>query len=152
MTVAARGSWGSRLGRSRRLPLFDVPAAPYHARGDGSADDGPTIQAAIDDAAAVGGGIVFLPAGTYLLKSLNEQTGVRYYLLNYYSGVALVGSGRETTILQAGPGMPNETRIISAHSADGTGRVTRALFQNFTVAGAADQQPDAQSKVGVTHV
>jgi len=152
MIVAAQGPWGSTLGPSRRLPLFDVTAAPYHARGDGFADDGPAIQAAIDDAAAVGGGIVFLPAGTYLLKSLNEQTGVRYYLLNYYSGVALVGSGRETTILQAGPGMPNETRIISANSADGTGRVTGALFKNFTVDGAADQQPDAQSMVGISNV
>ena len=61
-------------------------------------------------------------------------------------------SGRETTILQAGPGMPNETRIISANSADGTGRVTGALFKNFTVDGAADQQPDAQSMVGISNV
>src|SRR2546426_593619 len=68
MIVAAQGPWGSTLGPSRRLPLFDVTAAPYHARGDGSS------------------------------------------------------------------------------------RVSGALFKNFTLDGAADLQPDAQSMVGISNV
>src|SRR2546423_4847448 len=119
MIVAAQGPWGSTLGPSRRLPLFDVTAAPYHARGDGFADDGPAIQAAIDDAARAGGGIVYLPAGTYLLNSVQWQKGVRAFLLNYFSGIAIIGAGRNLTTLRAAPGLPNETRILSANSADG---------------------------------
>jgi len=39
----------------------DVPGL----KGDGKADDGPAIQAALDEAGARGGGVVALPAGQY---------------------------------------------------------------------------------------
>lgn len=41
----------------------------YGAAGDGVADDTAEIQAAIDAAAAAGGGVVFLPAGTYKITA-----------------------------------------------------------------------------------
>jgi hypothetical protein len=43
--------------------LYNVKA--YGALGNGSADDTTAIQAAIDAASAMGGGIVFVPRGTY---------------------------------------------------------------------------------------
>ena len=42
---------------------------PYGAKGDGMADDTAAIQSALNDAAAGGGGIVFLPQGDYLILS-----------------------------------------------------------------------------------
>ena len=61
------------LTARHRLPLFpdwqaaetvNVRAAPYHARGDGEADDTRALQAAIDEH-----DVVFLPKGRYLLSA-----------------------------------------------------------------------------------
>lgn len=41
----------------------------YGALGNNTTNDAPAIQATIDAASAAGGGIVFLPVGTYLLQS-----------------------------------------------------------------------------------
>ena len=48
-------------------PLFDVTAAPYNADPSGTTDSTAAIQSAID-AAAAGGGVVFLPAGIYRVE------------------------------------------------------------------------------------
>ena len=137
--------------RSRRL-IIDVTQPPYRARGDGLANDAPAIQAALDEAAAAGGAVVYLPAGTYQLGSIQEQAGVRYYILNYQSGVSMVGAGRDLTVLRAPAGMPDQTRIISADSADGWSRVSNAAFHDFTIDGNAASQPDARSSVGISNV
>lgn len=50
-------------------PIIDVTRAPYNAVGNGLADDRGAIQAALDAAGALGGGIVFLPAGTYKISN-----------------------------------------------------------------------------------
>lgn len=47
---------------------YDVKSPAFGAKGDGSADDLPALQKAIDTCAQNGGGWVFLPAGTYLLN------------------------------------------------------------------------------------
>lgn len=75
---------------------LDVTAPPYGARGDGTGDDRPAIQQAIDDAAAMPrGGVVLLPPGTYMISApgLNQKTGVH-----------LVGISREATLLKLLPG------------------------------------------------
>jgi hypothetical protein len=59
--------------------VHDVIAA-YGARGDGTADDAPAVQAAIDAAVRAGGGTVALQTGTYAIAStlrLVEASGVR---------------------------------------------------------------------------
>ena len=45
--------------------VFNVKHPDYGAVGDGSADDGPAIQLALNAAHAAGGGKVYFPAGTY---------------------------------------------------------------------------------------
>ena len=152
MMVPAADGPSVALGTLAYRRRFNVKDSPYGAIGDGVVDDGPAIQAAIDDAARAGGGVVILPAGTYLLNSVQWQTGVRAYLLNYFSGIAIVGAGRNLTTLRAGPGLPNETRILSANSADGTRRVSDVHLQDFTVDGSAAQQPDARCMVGISNV
>lgn len=57
----------------------------YGAKGDGSTDDTAAVQAAIDAANTAGGGIVFIPAGTFIL---NPGTG-----LSVKNNVYLLGTG-----------------------------------------------------------
>src|SRR5690242_8264786 len=121
---------------ARELARFDVRS--YGAKGDGVSDDGPAIQAAIDAAHSRGGGIVYVPAGTCLLKTLQEQKGVRYYLLNIYSNIELRGDGESKTLLKAGPNMRNQTRVLSTDSSDGARPVVHdVIFQAFTLDGDA---------------
>ena len=126
--------------------VFDVTAAPFRARGDGVHDDRPSIQAAIDAAHEAGGGIVWLPAGSYLLASVQEEPGIRFYLLDMRSAVSLEGAGIKRTILVAGAGMPDQTRVIST---DGKVHLIRMAFTDFTVDGNAVNQPDAGCMIGI---
>ncbi|WP_158022864.1 T9SS type A sorting domain-containing protein [Hymenobacter coccineus] len=66
------------------------------AVGDGIGNDLPALQAAIDRASADGGGIVFLPAGTYKL-ALTAGGGI--YMRNR---VVLQGAGKDLTIIRFG--------------------------------------------------
>jgi hypothetical protein len=61
--------------------VFNVKAPAYGAVGDGIADDSPAIQAAVTAAIAAGGGIVWIPAGTYLISSTVAAIGASNVLL-----------------------------------------------------------------------
>ncbi len=62
-----------------QLPLvYDVRA--FGARGDGQTIDTPAIQAAIDRAAAAGGGTVYLPAGTYASYSIRLKSHITLHI------------------------------------------------------------------------
>src|SRR3954469_11779000 len=58
--------------------VFDVRA--HGAKGDGTTIDSPAINAAIDAAAAAGGGTVHFPAGNYLSFSIRLKSHVTLYL------------------------------------------------------------------------
>lgn len=68
---------------------YDVTNATYGARGDGSTNDTVSVQAAIT-AAAVSGGVVFFPPGTYVISSSLD--------LGSAVGVTLRGVGRKSVI------------------------------------------------------
>ncbi len=54
-----------------------VNARSFGVVGDGAADDTAAIQKVMDDTSKAGGGVVYLPAGRYLVKgSLNVPVGV----------------------------------------------------------------------------
>ncbi len=56
--------------------LFVVTEPPYNAPADQSSDATPAFQAALNDAGANGGGIVFVPGGDYRLNgTLMVPTG-----------------------------------------------------------------------------
>lgn len=57
---------------------FDV--RKFGAKGDGKALDSPSINKAIDAAAAAGGGTVFFPAGTYRSFSIRLKSNIGLYL------------------------------------------------------------------------
>ncbi len=58
--------------------IFDVRT--YGAAGTGKVLDTPAINAAIEAAAAAGGGMVYVPAGTYLCFSIRLKSNVELYL------------------------------------------------------------------------
>lgn len=93
---------------------FDVTRAPFLAKGDGKKDDLRAIQSALDTAGRKGGGIVFLPAGNYLVSGH----------LRIPAGTTLSGIARapqlydpktpgSTLLAVEGEGQPNGTPFIT---------------------------------------
>jgi len=75
--------------------FFDVRV--YGATGSGRTLDSPGVNAAIDAAAAAGGGTVMFPAGTYLCFSIRLRSQVHLYL------------SQGATILAAASPLPGQT-------------------------------------------
>jgi len=75
--------------------MFDVRA--FGATGDGKTVDSPGINAAIEAAAAAGGGTVVFPAGTYISFSIRLKSKVNLYL------------SQGSTIIAADSPKPGET-------------------------------------------
>lgn len=96
----------------------------YGAAGNGSADDTASIQAAIQAASSAGGGVVIMPAGTYMTTA-----GI-----TVPTKVSVVGAGMGVTILKL------------RNSAAGTSDIIRGMgsyvnFADFTVDGNAANNP-----------
>lgn len=66
------GVWSAKAGGTA-LGHFDVTT--YGATGDGTTDDTVAIQDAIDAAEAAGGGVVYFPAGVYVVNGALQDTG-----------------------------------------------------------------------------
>jgi len=74
-----------------------VTDAPYNADPTGSADATLAIQQAIDDVGMQGGGVVFLPPGTYRVKPQQSQDTAALYIK--HDGVVVRGAGRAATFV-----------------------------------------------------
>lgn len=72
-------------------PLGSLNVRSFGAKGDGSANDATAIQAAITACSTAGGGVVYLPPGTYKVTSPLEHKNF----------VSLVGSGADSCTLRA---------------------------------------------------
>ena len=70
--------------------IYNVKNAPYNAKGDGTSDDTPAFEAAIAAAETAGSGIVYAPAGTYVITKI---------LRIKKNNIILRGAGRDLTIL-----------------------------------------------------
>lgn len=73
------------IGAQEKIPgkIYDfggmvanVKHLDYGAKGDGITDDTIAIQLAIDTVAGLGGGIVFIPKGTYICSQVKMRTNV----------------------------------------------------------------------------
>lgn len=78
----------------------------YGATGDGSTNDKTAIQAAIDAANSAGGGLVFVPEGTYIIDNDIEVK----------SNVIMQGTGVGSLIKGDGTASPFEFKIIGDNS------------------------------------
>lgn len=92
--------WGPPARRFNWNQLALPSVRAYGAVGDGKTDDSSAFRRALAD-----GGIVFVPAGTYLI-STPIHSG---FNLNRYSGFVLLGEGMDKTILKAST---NQTALI----------------------------------------
>lgn len=70
--IGYQPSGSGAVARSAQDKLREtVSVMDFGATGDGVTDDTATIQAAVDAVSNAGGGILFFPEGTYLLKGKN---------------------------------------------------------------------------------
>lgn len=72
----------------------------FNAKGDGQTDDTRAIQSALDEAKQKGGGIVYLPEGTYLFAELNIP-----------ANTVLLGESKEKTLLRYKGGRTPSDRV-----------------------------------------
>ncbi|PIE63156.1 MAG: virulence factor [Desulfobacter postgatei] len=99
-----------------KTPVFDVTHVRFGAVPDDGKEDTLAIQAAIDAAAAVGGGVVFLPKGRYDI----HQTETSPYLQICSDGIVLRGQGSDktgTTLFMGAPGKAGLIRRLGTVSA-----------------------------------
>jgi hypothetical protein len=100
------------------LPVFNVRATPYGAVGDGTTNDSAAFNAAIVAANAAGGGIVYVPAGTYRLVTT----------ATLLSNVHLEGEGPTSLLVGASTGM--HVLTVGADQ-------TRGSIRQLAITGAA---------------
>lgn len=79
-----------------------VSVKDFGAVGDGVTDDSAAIQSAIEAVRMVGGGVVNIPAGTFIANGLV-----------LYSSISLVGAGSRSTFLK--PNATDNTKLISIY-------------------------------------
>lgn len=90
----------------QQINSFTVTPQQFGAVGDGVNDDTAAIQAALDYVASLGGGTVYVPTGTYLVKPQLKlymwRTGssnrANYGCLHISDNCSIVGSGHSSII------------------------------------------------------
>jgi hypothetical protein len=99
-------------------PIFDAAATPYSADRTGAVDATAAIQSAIQAAQSAGGGVVYLPAGTYRVRPQGTNA---YALRIQASNVVLRGAGAGQTFLFCDqPNMRGKT-VISLQGPSASG-------------------------------
>jgi hypothetical protein len=120
------------------LGEYNVKDPPYNAVGNGTTNDRAAIQAAIDAAATAGGGVVFLPPGTYSVGASGSTAGGQAYSLILKDKVHLRGAGMFRTTIKAANN--SNCDIITTVEA---GRKSLMAVTDLTIDGNEANQTDA---------
>lgn len=93
---------------------INATQAPYNADPSGVTDSTAAIQAALDAAGAAGGGVVYLPAGTYKIAPAGANT---YALRITGNNVVLRGAGADNTrLFNSNPVMRQKNVLVVQNS------------------------------------
>ncbi len=139
----------------RSLPLFDP--RNFGARGDGKRLDSPAINAAIDACTRAGGGMVYVPPGTYLCGTVILKSNVTLYV---EAGATILGSTDLNDYTpQPGPpinGDANQRHLIFAQDAEdvtlaGPGRIDGQGPTFWEPSGRAPLPPEDQWADVIAH-
>lgn len=95
----------------------NVTEAPYLADSSGEQDSTTAIQQALDEVGKAGGGVVYLPAGTYRIAPIGEDSVA---LRLRYSGVVLRGAGAGETFLYSDDFQMRKKVLISVEPGEAT--------------------------------
>lgn len=90
-------------------PFGIVNVTEFGAVGDGETDDTEAIQAALDAAGSAGGGVVYIPAGTY---GLTRSVASGKYALTIPAKTRLLGAGIDATTLKLLDDAPDDVALI----------------------------------------
>ncbi|MCF8227179.1 MAG: T9SS type A sorting domain-containing protein [Bacteroidales bacterium] len=77
----------------------DVTKAPYNVDNTGAEDVTVALQQALDDVGMAGGGVVYLPAGTYRIREASSTANANAALHMKYDSVILRGAGPDSTYI-----------------------------------------------------
>lgn len=89
----------------------------YGAKGDGVTDDGPALRALMALVKANGGGEVFFPKGTYIVK---RDVNSPFYMIPFGSNMKIHGESKVSTILKLGTDDVFNFRRMFQNYDDGT--------------------------------
>lgn len=116
---------------------IDVTRSPYSADKTGASDARAAIQQAIDDAAAAGGGVVYCPAGNYMINYSSDAGYVGLGGgLQLKSSVILQGEGFATKLFGAGSWL-TEAGIVGIGNFTTTRAVRQAQVRDILIKGSS---------------
>lgn len=90
-----------KISESQSTEIGVLYPESFGAIGDGKHDDTPAIQSAIDSLVKMGGGIVRMSSGTYLIKSI--KLGPK---------VSLIGNGNGATVIKQSKGQKEHCIVV----------------------------------------
>lgn len=111
------------------MRVFNVKE--WGATGDGDTDDRVAIQACMDACYAAGGGIVYFPAGVYIVTKGNKYNPQRNCLdFSFFNNVHFRGAGIGASIIRRKAGSyPGDTHIFQC------GCASNCSFEDLTLDG-----------------
>ncbi len=122
--IAIVATAGASLSTAHGLTAAIVDVRTFGATGDGVTNDTSAFQAANDHLATLGGGTLHVPTGTYLVKGLEQSSGVTI-------------SGNRSAVLKH----PDGTGSIVNSAASKTGGSVLAGSDLLTVVNARGARP-----------
>lgn len=156
-TTAVHGIANTALLAYEGDLVYNVKDSTYGATGDGTTDDRAAIQAAINAAATAGGGIVFLPKGTYRVTLADHSENADYKQgLVVKNAVTLKGAGIGATVIQLAASQTSASGTVAVdvirNNQITAGGDAGIVIEDLTVDGNAANNASADGQGGINFI